>query len=291
MTESAAALVLPAPAKLNLFLHVTGRRPDGYHTLQTLFQLLDWGDRIVLRRRADDRIVRAGGVPGLPEDNDLAVRAAQALRELVGGRQGVDLRVEKRIPAGAGLGGGSSDAATVLLGLDHLWGLGLGLERLATLGLTLGADVPVFVHGRSGLAGGVGEAIEPMALAGDWFTVVWPGVGLATGEVFQAPELTRNTPPLTMSALVTAPTRNDLQPVAVRLCPVIGDALAWLSMRGQARMTGSGSAVFAPMPDEIAARNAAAASPWPAWAVKGVAVSPLHQALGIAPEADSAVEG
>lgn len=170
----------------------------------------------------------------------------------------------------------------MLLGLDRLWGLGLGLERLAALGLELGADVPVFVRGRSGLAGGIGERIEPAGLSGQWYVVVWPGIGLATAEVFQAPELTRNTPALTMSALSAAPTRNDLQPVAIRLCPVIGEALAWLAGHGSARMTGSGSAVFVAMADEASAQAVAAASPWPAWAVQGVAVSPLHRALGIA---------
>ncbi len=283
MTEATTALTLPAPAKLNLFLHVTGRRADGYHTLQTMFQLLDWGDRIVLRPRDDGRIERHGGLPGLAPAQDLAVRAAHALRALAGGRHGVDIAIDKQVPAGAGLGGGSSDAATVLLGLDRLWGLGLGLERLAALGLELGADVPVFVHGRSGLASGIGERIEPAGLSGQWYVVLWPGVGLATGEVFQAPELTRNTPTLTMSALPAAPTRNDLQPVAIRLCPVIGEALAWLAGHGPARMTGSGSAVFATVADQATARAAAAASPWPAWAVQGVAVSPLHRALGIAP--------
>lgn len=283
MTEPGPALALPAPAKLNLFLHVTGRRADGYHTLQTRFQLLDWGDRIVLVPRSDGRIVRHGGLSGLPDDEDLAVRAARALQALAGDRAGADIHIDKQVPAGAGLGGGSSDAATVLLGLDRLWGLGLGLARLAGIGLALGADVPVFVHGRSGFASGIGETIEPVDEAGRWYAVVWPGVGVSTAAVFQAPELTRNSPALTISALAAVPTRNDLEPVAVRLCPVIGQALAWLGGHGPARMTGSGSAVFAPMADEAGARAVAAASPWPAWAVQGVAISPLHRALGLAP--------
>jgi len=273
----------PAPAKLNLFLHVVGRRADGYHLLQTVFRFIDRCDTLRFSPRADGQIELATPIPGVPADSDLTVRAARLLQQHTGCRRGATIYLDKRLPMGGGLGGGSSDAATVLLALNHLWQTGVPRAELERLGLTLGADVPVFVHGRSGLASGIGERIEPAGLSGQWYVVLWPGVGLATGEVFQAPELTRNTPTLTMSALPAAPTRNDLQPVAIRLCPVIGEALAWLAGHGPARMTGSGSAVFATVADQATARAAAAASPWPAWAVQGVAVSPLHRALGIAP--------
>lgn len=281
MTEGSCGwLALSAPAKLNLWLHVTGRRPDGYHALQTVFQLLDWGDRIRLRLRDDGQVTRVGGVPGVAEDDDLAVRAARLLQSASGSRAGVDLDLEKRVPAGAGFGGGSSDAATVLLGLNRLWGLSWPVSRLAGLGLRLGADVPVFVMGRSAFAEGVGEALTPLHLPERWYVLVWPGVPVATASVFQAPELTRNTPALTISALSGAPsTRNDLQPVAVRLCPAIGDVLEWLSQWGEARMSGSGSGVFLAVADAGQAQRIAAASPWPAWVARGVNVSPLHREL------------
>lgn len=275
-------LVLPAPAKLNLFLHVTGRRPDGYHELQTVFQLLDWGDRIELAVRDDGGIARPAGPDDIPFDDDLAVRAARALQHTSGCLRGADVHVDKRIPAGAGLGGGSSDAATVLLGLNRLWALDWPLARLAELGATLGADVPVFVHGRTAFAGGIGDDLHPLSLPGRWYVVVWPGIAVATRDVFQAPELTRNTPALTIADFPGRPTHNDLQPVAIRRCPLIADSLRWLEPHGEARMSGSGSSVFAAVADESSARAIAAASPWPAWAVRGVDVSPVHRALGLA---------
>ena len=287
MTEgSQGELRLTAPAKLNLWLHVTGRRADGYHLLQTVFQLLDRGDRVVLRPRLDGRIGRSGGVPGLAVDDDLAVRAARLLRREAGVSAGVDIGLEKRIPAGAGFGGGSSDAATVLLGLNRLWRLDWPLHRLAALGLRLGADVPVFVGGRSAFAEGVGEALTPLALPERWFVLAWPGEPVATADIFQAPELTRNTPALTISALSGTPsTRNDLQAVAIRHCPAIAEALDWLSQWGDARMSGSGSGVFVPVADEDSARSVAGASPWPAWIARGVNVSPTHRELGLTADA------
>lgn len=279
-------LRLTAPAKLNLWLHVTGRRDDGYHLLQTVFQLLDRGDRVVLRPRPDGRIGRSGGVPGVAVDEDLAVRAACLLRSEAGVSAGVDIGLDKQIPAGAGFGGGSSDAATVLLGLNRLWRLDWPLHRLAALGLRLGADVPVFVGGRSAFAEGVGEVLTPLALPERWFVLVWPGMALATAAIFQAPELTRNTPALTISALSGTPsTRNDLQAVAIRHCPAIAEALDWLSQWGDARMSGSGSGVFVPVADEDSARSVAGASPWPAWTARGVNVSPTHRELGLITDA------
>lgn len=274
-------LWLPAPAKLNLFLHVIGRRADGYHLLQTVFQLLDWGDRIGLAATADGHIQRHGGCPQVPADQDLAVRAARALQRETGVSQGARIHIEKYIPAGAGLGGGSSDAATVLLGLDHLWGTDLGIDALARIGVGLGADVPVFVRGTSAFAEGVGDELTPVALPELDFVIVWPGVGVATAAIFQAPELTRNTPASTISALLASARGNDLQPVAVARYPEISPALAYLSEHGPARMSGSGSAVFVPVADAATARTIIAGSRWPAWAVKGVNRSPLHQALAM----------
>lgn len=276
-------LRLPAPAKLNLFLHVNGRRPDGYHRLQTVFQLLEWGDEIELALRTDGRIERVDGPDDVPPEQDLAVRAARLLAKETGVVPGVDIVVRKRVPAGAGLGGGSSDAATVLLGLDRLWNLGIDASRLLELGLSLGADVPVFLAGRSAFAEGIGERLWPLDLPDRWYVVIWPGVAVPTAAIFQAPELTRNTPPLTIHGFPGATTRNDLQPVAIRHQPVIAQALAWLSDHGEARMSGSGSSVFAAFADQDSARSIARRSPWPAWAVRGANVSPLHRALDLRP--------
>ncbi len=278
----ARSLVLPAPAKLNLFLHVTGRRSDGYHQLQTLFQLLDWGDEVTLSVRDDGRIERSHGLADVAPDDDLAIRAARALQQATGTRLGAGIGVDKRIPAGAGLGGGSSDAATVLLGLNHLWETGVDRRELARIGLALGADVPVFIGGRSGFGEGVGEQLTPLDLPERRYVLIWPGIGVATGAIFQAPELTRNTPPLKIADLPGACVRNDLQPVAIRQCPAIADALSWLRPWGEARMSGSGSAVFLEVPDRRIAETIVNASPWPAWSVSGTNVSPLHRALGLA---------
>jgi 4-diphosphocytidyl-2-C-methyl-D-erythritol kinase len=279
--DEVPALVLPAPAKLNLFLHITGRRPDGYHDIQTIFQLLDWGDEIGLSLRDDGRIERIGGMPEVAPDDDLAIRAARLLQSETGVVQGADITVNKRVPAGAGLGGGSSDAATVLLGLNHLWRAGLSLPELAALGLRLGADVPVFVHGRSAFAEGVGERLQPLALPDACFVLIWPGVPVSTRDAFQAPELTRNTPALTICDLPGSATRNDLEPIAVRQQPAIAQVLSWLRQFGDARMSGSGSTVFTAVASEQQAQTIAAQCPWPSWPVRGVNRSPVHRALGL----------
>ena len=189
-----ATLILPAPAKLNLFLHITGRRADGYHELQTLFQFLDHGDTLGFRVREDGEIRLHGEIAGVPHDSNLIVRAARLLQQASATPLGADLWLDKRLPMGGGIGGGSSDAATTLLGLDHLWQLNLGLDRLAELGLRLGADVPVFVRGRAAFAEGVGERLTPLDLDEPWFLVAVPQVSVSTAEIFSAPELTRNTP-------------------------------------------------------------------------------------------------
>lgn len=273
------ALRLSAPAKLNLFLHVTARRADGYHELETVFQLLDLADTIHLRRRADGLIERQSDLAGVPADADLVVRAARRLQAETGSGYGADIRVDKRLPMGGGLGGGSSDAATVLVGLNALWGCGLGLDRLAVLGLALGADVPVFVHGRSAYAEGVGEQVRPLALPERHFVVIHPGVGVSTAEIFQAPELTRNSPKTTMRGFVSgAATHNDLQAVVVARQPRVREALDWLGRFGAARMTGSGACVFAAFDDADEARRIAALAPesMTAFVARGIDRSPLH---------------
>ena len=275
----------PAPAKLNLFLHVTGRRVDGYHELQTLFQLIDLTDQLTIRVREDGRIVRSGTpIDGAPAD-DLIVRAAIRLGAESGGAvPGADIELTKRIPVGAGLGGGSSDAATTLVALNELWKLGLGIERLAALGLELGADVPVFIHGASALAVGVGERLTPVPIAPASFAVVFPGVPVRTPEVFQAPELTRNSPVITIPGFLSSdwptralPGRNDLETVVARREPEVRRALEWLTARGHARMTGSGAAVFAAFATAMAANAALAGLPakWRGFVVTGLAQSPL----------------
>ena len=273
----------PAPAKLNLFLRITGQRPDGYHELQTVFRLLDWGDRIGLRVRPDGRIVRHGpSVPGVEAQDDLVVRAAQRLQSHAKVAQGVDIVVEKSIPAGGGFGGGSSDAATVLLALDHLWGCGLGIDALADLGLTLGADVPVFVRGENAWAEGVGERLTQIELPPAWYVLVDPQVHVPTAALFQTPELTRDAAPATISDFVSGvPLGNAFEPVLRRREPAVNAALAALSRLGDARLTGSGSGCFVEFPTQDAAQAALAALPagFVAWLAPGADRSPLHRAL------------
>ena len=283
----------PAPAKLNLFLRVTGRRMDGYHELQSVFRLLDWGDTILLRPRLDGRILRqGGGAPGVRESEDLAVRAAQLLQTATNCVQGADIVVEKRIPVGAGLGGGSSDAAAVLAALDALWGLGLGRERLAELGLRLGADVPVFVHGRNAWAEGVGERLTPVELPPAWYLLLDPGVHAATAELFQAPELTRDSPPAKIADFVSdafgqgADLGNAFEPVLRRREPAVDAVFAALhgidALAGhRPRLTGTGSGVFVEFATREAAEAARAALPsgLRAWIARGAERSPLLDAL------------
>lgn len=276
--EASGWRVFTAPAKLNLFLHVTGRRPDGYHTLETVFQLLDWGDRVAIRARDDGEIVRVAGPRGVAADDDLAVRAARRLKRETGARQGAEIRIEKRIPMGGGLGGGSSDAATVLVVLDRLWQTGLGTDQLAELGLALGADVPVFVRGRSAFASGIGERLVPLILGERHYVVIDPGVAVATARVFQAPDLTRDSPPLTIPGLASgASLRNDLEPVVRRLHPAVGAAIDWLAAFGPARLTGSGGCGFVEVATAAAAAAVVTRCPrgWRAFAARGVDVSPL----------------
>ncbi len=242
---------VPAPAKLNLFLHITGRRADGYHLLQSAFMLIDWCDMLHFERRADGAITREDLGAPLPPD-DLIVRAARALQQASGCREGVHIGVDKRIPAQAGMGGGSSDAASTLIALHRLWKLALPLSELARIGLALGADVPFFLHGRNGWVEGVGEKILPLTLPEAAFIVVKPPQGLETAAIFRATDLKRDTEPAILTGFTADPYgfgHNDLQPVAERLCPQVTEAAGYLSGLGlDARMTGSGSAVFAQVP-------------------------------------------
>jgi 4-diphosphocytidyl-2-C-methyl-D-erythritol kinase len=280
----------PAPAKLNLFLHVLGRRPDGYHELQTLFQLIDFGDRIGIAVREDGRIERLTGMADLPAERDLVVRAARALQAHTQTRLGADLQVIKHIPAGGGLGGGSSDAATVLLGLNSLWDTGLTLDALAALGLGLGADVPLFVHGRSAWGEGRGERLQPLTLPPRWFLVIHPGVAVSTAEIFQAPELTRNSDLITIRAFADGQTRNVCEPVVRTRYPEVASALDWLDAqigpheaRREARLTGTGACIFAGFEHEQDARAIAQRVPhgWSNFVARGLDRSPLHAMLGL----------
>jgi 4-diphosphocytidyl-2-C-methyl-D-erythritol kinase len=273
----------PAPAKLNLCLRIVGRRADGYHRLQTVFRLLDWGDTIQLRVRDDGVVTRHGmSADGVTELDDLTVRAAKLLQSDVETAKGVDIIVEKHIPVGGGFGGGSSDAATVLLALDHLWGLDLGIDRLADLGLGLGADVPIFIRGHNAWAEGVGELLTPMELPPAWYVLVDPGIHVATAELFQAPELTRNAAPATISDFVSGhPLGNAFESVLRRREPAIEAVFAALAQVGSPRLTGSGSGCFVEFADRESAQAALARLPkgLKAWIARGAARSPLLDAL------------
>ncbi len=274
--------VWPAPAKLNLFLRIISRRADGYHLLQTVFRLLDWGDEIRLRVRKDGAIVRVQGSHAVAAEDDLAVRAARALQHESGTRVGADIAVNKRIPLGAGLGGGSSDAAAVLVALNALWKTELPRDRLAEIGLRLGADVPVFVFGRSAWAEGVGEKLTPLKLPPRWYVILDPRVHVSTEELFQAPELTRNAAPATIVGFLSGEIAgNAFEPVARARYPQIAAALDWLGRFGLARLSGSGGAVFLECEDEARAREIATRCPaeFKAIVARGVNVSPLDEAL------------
>ncbi len=249
----------PAPAKLNLMLRVLGRRPDGYHRLQTVFQFIDRCDQVHLAVRPDGRIERRSDIPGVPAEADLTVRAARLLQVHTGCGLGADIRVDKRLPLGGGLGGGSSDAATVLVGLNRLWGTGLGTDALAGLGLKLGADVPVFVRGLAAWGEGVGEELHDCDLPQPWYLVLTPSVGVSTAAVFADPALTRDSPPITMRDFARGDARNDCLPVVRQRYPQVAAALDWLAGRGEARLTGTGGCVFAAFAGRDAALAALAA--------------------------------
>jgi 4-diphosphocytidyl-2-C-methyl-D-erythritol kinase len=273
----------PAPAKLNLFLHITGRRGDGYHELQSVFRLLDWGDRVRLQLREDGQVRRDGpSVPGVAEADDLAVRAAMLLKKHANVGQGVDITVEKRIPAGGGFGGGSSDAATVLVALNRLWRVGLDEDALAGLGLQLGADVPVFVRGRNAWAEGVGEQLTPLALPPAWYVIADPGVHVPTAALFASPDLTRDAPVAKIADFASGSLLgNAFEPVLRRREPAVEAVLIALDRIGRARLTGSGSGCFVEFATRAAAEQGLALLPKElrAWVAAGVERSPLLDVL------------
>jgi len=260
MTSLAHAVAWPAPAKLNLMLRVLGRRADGYHRLQTVFQFIDRCDRLWFTARADGAIRRAPELPGVPASADLTVRAAQALRAFTGCRLGVDIRLEKVLPMGGGLGGGSSDAATTLVALNRLWGLDLGEDELAGIALPLGADVPVFVRARAAWAEGVGEELTPVELPQPWYLVLIPPCQVSTAAVFADPQLTRDSLPITLADFLRGDRRNDCLDAVRRGYPEVAAALAWLHELGGGQLTGTGGCVFTSFADQetaVAARERA----------------------------------
>ena len=275
---------LPAPAKLNLFLHVVGRRSDGYHLLQSVFRLIDLGDALRFAPRTDGRIARAAPLAGVPEERDLCLRAARLLQEASGAGLGVEITLDKRLPMGGGLGGGSSDAATVLLALNRLWRLEWPRERLQALGLELGADVPFFIHGRNAFVEGVGERLQALNLPPAWYLVVAPPASVPTAEIFAAPDLTRDTKAIKMADFSAGWGagglfgRNDLEAVVCERYPAVARALAWLRQHAEARMTGSGACVFAPFAAEQDARAVLARMPegMTGWVAQGLDEHPLR---------------
>ncbi len=275
-------LELLSPAKLNLFLHITGQRPDGYHTLQTLFQLLDFGDRLRLEATDSDQLQLSCPGLDLPVEDNLAMRAAVLLREATGCRRGASIHIDKRLPDGGGLGGGSSNAATVLLALNHLWELGLTGPELAAIGLQLGADVPVFVHGHSAWAEGIGELLTPVDLPQSYYLVVAPDCRVSTAEVFSRRELTRNTSPITIAAFFAEGGQNDCENAVRALYPEVDNMLIWLEKFGSARLTGTGSCVFLTFASRQQAEAVQRQLPdnWSSFIAGGLNRSPVLDQLG-----------
>jgi 4-diphosphocytidyl-2-C-methyl-D-erythritol kinase len=274
--------VFPAPAKINLMLRVIGRRPDGYHLLQTVIRFLDHGDTLAFRVREDGRITRAHDVGGVAPQDDLTLKAARLLQAAAGTRLGVDIALDKRLPVGGGLGGGSSDAATTLLALNRLWGLGLPRERLLALALELGADVPVFVYGESALVEGIGEQISPLAVPADWYLVLEPPVAVPTARIFAHKQLKRDSKPTKITAFSVAQAGNDLEAVVCEEYPEVARHLAWLKgkLGGKAGawVTGTGACVFAAFPTEGAARQVRDELPagMRGFVARGLERHPLH---------------
>ena len=283
---TAARDAWPAPAKLNLFLHITGRRDDGYHLLQSVFQFLDYGDELSFCLRDDGEIRRRSDNSGIRPEDDLSLRAAMALQQASGVRRGVDIDIHKKLPLGGGVGGGSSDAATTLVALNYLWKAGLSLQQLADIGLTLGADVPVFVKGEAAFAEGVGEKLSPIQLPEPWYLVVKPPVHVSTSEIFNDPQLTRNCQAITIcdlqaSAAAIDELSNVCEPIAKQHYPDIAHLIDYLKRYGHARMTGTGACVFVAFDNEIEARQALTELPkkYTGFVAKAKNVSPLHEHL------------
>jgi 4-diphosphocytidyl-2-C-methyl-D-erythritol kinase len=255
------SITLPSPAKLNLFLHITGRRPDGYHELQTLFQLLDYGDDLTLDTRDDGSITIEPALPGVRLEDNLIYKAARSLQEATGCVLGANIHLNKRLPMGGGIGGGSSNAATTLLGLNYLWRTALSIEDLAQIGRALGADVPVFVHGHTAWAEGVGDELTPLEMPQQWFVVLVPDCSVATAEIFCHKDLTRDNRAIKVAAFLEEGGKNDCQPVVEQLYPQVKDAVDWLSRYGPARLTGTGACVYCPFDTEQSAQKVLAERP------------------------------
>ncbi|MBD8474322.1 4-(cytidine 5'-diphospho)-2-C-methyl-D-erythritol kinase [Pseudomonas sp. CFBP 8770] len=274
-------LTLPAPAKLNLMLHILGRRADGYHELQTLFQFLDHGDELDFALRDDGVVYLHTEIADVPHDNNLIVKAARQLQALTGTSLGADIWLRKVLPMGGGIGGGSSDAATTLLALNHLWQTGCSEDQLAQLGLSLGADVPVFVRGHAAFAEGVGEKLTPVELPQPWYLVLVPQVSVSTAEIFSDPLLTRDSAPIKVRPVLEGNSRNDCQPVVERRYPDVRNALNLLGKFTEARLTGTGSCVFGAFPSKAEADRVShlLADTLTGFVAKGSNVSMLHRKL------------
>lgn len=271
----------PAPAKLNLFLHITGRLANGYHSLQTNFQFLDYGDSLSFDINNSDNVTVSPAVEGVALEDNLIYRAAMMLKPYCRNNVGADIHLTKILPMGAGLGGGSSDAATTLVALNHLWNINLSTEKLAELGLSLGADVPIFVKGFAAFAQGVGEDLTPITPPQPWYLVIWPGVSVCTKEIFNLPQLPRNTPEITLAQLATATLKNDCQEVTKNRHPEVASALDWLIQYAPAKMTGTGSCVFGEFSSRADATVALEKLPknMHGFVAKGVNISPLASTL------------
>lgn len=271
----------PAPAKLNLFLHITGRRPDGYHLLQTVFQFIELTDQIDFTILDDDIVMRSSTLAGVPTEEDLVVKAARALKDQTGCKRGVEIKVDKNIPTGGGLGGGSSDAATTLVALNELWGCGLSTSDLAVIGLSLGADVPIFIHGHAAWAEGVGEDLRPIEPEERVYLVIHPGCSVATAEIFNTEDLTRNTSTITIRDFLERGGVNDCETVVRNRYKEVANALDWLAEFAPGKLTGTGACLFAPFSDELAATEIKERLPshWQGYVVKGMNKSPLLNRL------------
>lgn len=268
----------PAPAKLNLALRIVGRRPDGYHRLQTIFQFLDEGDTLHFEPRSDGGICRGRAVVGVPEADDLSVRAAKLLQKRYG-TPGVTIHLHKRLPLGGGLGGGSSNAATTLVALNHYWNLGLSTEALAVLGLELGADIPVFIHGHAAYGEDLGQVLTPLVLPEHWFVVLVPDVQVSTREIFQTPDLTRDAIAVTIRSLFQHRYANACEPAVFRRFQAVREAANWLARFGEARLTGTGACVYARFKRQHEAQKVLSQAPCRAFLARGCSRSPLQQRL------------
>lgn len=281
MSKTADRIYWPAPAKLNLFLHITGQRADGYHLLQTVFQFLDIHDRIAFEVNSTGELIARHQYAGFNPDEDLTIRAARLLQSVSGCRSGAEIELQKNLPIGGGIGGGSSDAATVLVVLNKLWGIDLPPAELAQLGLQLGADVPVFIHGHACWAESVGDDLQDIDLPEPVYLLVYPKVHVSTGQIFGAEELTRNTSPIRIADFLAGNAGNDCEAVVRRQVPEVDRAMQWLDQYAPARLTGTGSCVFAEFENQAAAQVAAdnVANDWQTWVTRGYNHSPLHRKI------------